>query len=537
MKNWTIGKRITFGFAAILAIPVMMAVTALVLLNQIKTRQEGILRDALPGITAAGQVKYLASEIQVTVLRLLSTKAVETRKMFEDDMKAQENQMGKTLDEYKQTIVRAEVREQFNQVVAARASYAKIRDRVLDASWAGRDEEVQRLLPAGRAAYAAYLKECDQLFEVNSKYGDAAGVASGKAMSLANTLTTGFASAGIFLGILLSYFVVRGVNRMLIRISSMMDDGSSQVASAASQVSASSQALAEGSSEQASSLEETSSSLEEMASMSKHNAEHSGKCKAWMAEARIIVGNVDTLLNETAGSIHDLKRSSEATGKVVKTIEEIAFQTNILALNAAVEAARAGEAGMGFAVVADEVRNLAQRCAQAAKETSLLIENATCAAGKGVALTVATQDAFKKNIAIAMKIGAAIDEIATAVKEQTDGIAQINVAVGQMDKVTQSNAATAEETAAAAEELNSQSSSMKSSVNELLQLIGGGSRVTETSPAATPVKANAHKNDNGYIISPNRGTVAKFVKFEPVSAAMTDRRRSEIPLKGDVQDF
>jgi methyl-accepting chemotaxis protein len=120
------------------------------------------------------------------------------------------------------------------------------------------------------------------------------------------------------------------------------------------------------------------------------------------------------------------------------------------------------QAGMGFAVVAEEVRNLAQRCAQAAKETSVLIENAANAAGKGTQLTAATQEAFKENIEIAAKIGSAVDEIATTVKEQTQGITQINTAVGQMDKVTQSNAATAEEAAAAAEELNTQASAMKS---------------------------------------------------------------------------
>ena len=452
-------------------------------------------------------------------------------------LKGQEIQMGKILNDYKQTIVRTEVREQFNRVVAAGDSYAKVRDGVLETSRAGKDEEVQKLLPAARVSYAAYLKECDQLFEVNAKYGEAAGAASEKAMSLANTLTTVFALAGIFLGILLSWVVVKGVSRVLIRISSAMDDGSYQVASAANQVSASSQSLAEGSSEQASSLEETSSSLEEMASMSKHNAEHTGKCKAWMDEARIIVGNVDKLLNETTGSIQDIGRSSEATGKVVKTIEEIAFQTNILALNAAVEAARAGEAGMGFAVVADEVRNLAQRCAQAAKETSLLIENASSAAGKGAQLTVATQEAFKKNIEIAMKIGSAIDEIATAVKEQTEGITQINVAVGQMDQVTQSNAATAEETAAAAEELNSQASCMKNSVNELLQLVAGGGGVKETRTTATRAKSNAYENGNGQVIPSMTSGVQRAAKSEPALAAMADRRPTQIPLKDEFRNF
>ena len=254
-------------------------------------------------------------------------------------------------------------------------------------------------------------------------------------------------------------------------------------------------------------------------------------------EARVIVGNVDKLLNETAGSIHEIKRSSEATGKVVKNIEEIAFQTNILALNAAVEAARAGEAGMGFAVVADEVRNLAQRCAQAAKETSLLIENATNAAGKGTQLTVATQEAFKKNIEIAAKIGSAVDEIATAVKEQTEGISQINVAVGQMDKVTQSNAATAEESAAAAEELNSQAFAMKSSVNELLQLVAGGGGVKETGPATTRAKSKANKHGNGQFISSKLSAVQIAAKSELALATVADPQPGGIPPTSDLRDF
>ena len=150
--------------------------------------------------------------------------------------------------------------------------------------------------------------------------------------------------------------LIRSVRRIAISLSS----GAEQTTSAAAQVSSASQTLAQGASEQAASLEEISSSLEETASTSRNNAEQTEKCNGWMGKARVVVGQVDKLLNETAAAIQEINRSSEATSKVIKTIEEIAFQTNILALNAAVEAARAGEAGLGFAVVADEVRNLAR---------------------------------------------------------------------------------------------------------------------------------------------------------------------------------
>ena len=231
--------------------------------------------------------------------------------------------------------------------------------------------------------------------------------------------------------------------------------------------------MAEGASEQASSLEETSSSLEEMSSMTKQNAEHANQAKEMMTEASQIVDKVDHHMKEMAGAVAEITKSSEETSKIVKTIDEIAFQTNLLALNAAVEAARAGEAGAGFAVVADEVRNLTMRASEAAKNTSNLIENTIKAVRKGNELTNATQAAFLENAEISGKIGQLVDEIATASEEQSHGINQLNLAVAEMDKVTQSTAANAEDSAAAAEELNSQADQMKGYVQELLKAVGG----------------------------------------------------------------
>ena len=185
-----------------------------------------------------------------------------------------------------------------------------------------------------------------------------------------------------------------------------------QIAGAAGQVAESSQMLAEGASEAAASIEETSSSLEELSSMTRKNAENAGHSKSLMGEAKQIVENVSRNMNEMASAIVKVTNSSEKTGKIIKTIDEIAFQTNLLALNAAVEAARAGEAGAGFAVVAEEVRNLAMRAAEAAKNTSELIENTISGIHNSNELTGLTQAAFKESIAITDKIGSLIDEIA-----------------------------------------------------------------------------------------------------------------------------
>jgi len=278
---------------------------------------------------------------------------------------------------------------------------------------------------------------------------------------------------GLIIVGILSIFLTKSITGPINRVIAGITDGADQVSSAASQVASASQQLAEGTGEQASAQEETSSSLEEMSSMTKQNADHANQAKAMMSEANQIVEKVNRHMVDMAGAVGEITRSSEETGKIIKTIDEIAFQTNLLALNAAVEAARAGEAGAGFAVVADEVRNLAMRASEAAKNTNSLIENTVKAVRRGNELTNATQEAFKENAAISQKIAQLVDEIATASDEQAHGINQANTAMAEMEKVTQSTAASAEESAAAAEELNAQAEQMKVFVADLVNIVGG----------------------------------------------------------------
>ena len=268
------------------------------------------------------------------------------------------------------------------------------------------------------------------------------------------------------------FFQGRAIADPIENIIKTLRESGEQIASASQEISSSSQSLAEGSSEQAASLEETSSSLEEISSMTKQNAVNSGQADNLMKETNQVVNRADESMRHLIVSMGDISRSSEETRKVVKNIDEIAFQTNLLSLNAAVEAARAGEAGAGFAVVADEVRNLALRSAEAAKNTAALIDGTVKKVMDGTELVAKTNDAFKQVNESSSRVGELVGEIAAASNEQAQGIEQVNIAVTEMDKLTQQNAANAEESASASQELSAQANQLKEIVGELVVIVG-----------------------------------------------------------------
>ncbi len=252
-----------------------------------------------------------------------------------------------------------------------------------------------------------------------------------------------------------------------------IDAASEQTSAAAAQISASSQSLATGASQQAASLEETSASLEEISSMAKRNTEGAQQARELSNQTRAAadVGAID--MEEMRRAMNEIKNSSHSISRIIKTIDEIAFQTNVLALNAAVEAARAGEAGMGFAVVAEEVRSLARRSADSARETADKIQEAMAKSEHGVRISEKVALSLGVIVQKARQVDQLVAEIATASVEQNQGIAQVNAAVGEVDKVTQSNAGGAEEAAAAAEELSAQAVLMRENIRELAKLVSG----------------------------------------------------------------
>lgn len=288
------------------------------------------------------------------------------------------------------------------------------------------------------------------------------------------------------------YLVTRSIVTPVNFMVKALRSSASQVSEGAGQISAAGQTLASGAAEQAASLEETTAALEEMAGMTQHNADSANAAKDLSTQTRLAAENGESDMRQMITAMDAIKISSDDIAKIIKTIDEIAFQTNILALNAAVEAARAGESGMGFAVVADEVRNLARRSAQAAKETAVKIEGAIAKSTQGVEISAKVQSGLQAIVDKARSVDELISQIATASQEQHQGITQINQAVAQIDKITQANAASAEESASAAESLNGQSDNLNQLVGELVRLSEGDS----ASPASSHVPQPTRQTSN-----------------------------------------
>ena len=339
--------------------------------------------------------------------------------------------------------------------------------------------------------------------------------------------------AALFVSILVAFFIIRSIVKVVTESVRSLSEGTTQVVSASEQISSASVSLAEGASSQASSVEEVSATIEEATASNNQNADNSREANilAQHSNDAAKVGNQRVV--ELMGAMEQITASSQKIAKIIKTIDEIAFQTNLLALNAAVEAARAGEHGLGFAVVAEEVKNLAERSAGAAKEITAIIETSIDQVKMGTDVANKTKESFTDILNGIKKTSDLIGEIAISAKEQAEGMNQIATAMGSVDQITQQNASASEETAAAAEELNAQALSMLESVAEIAALAGYtiGKEGSKT-PAPKRVSTSSLS------MSPKRLVAPK--KTKPASFSSTAKRTNEdvFPLdEDDLKEF
>jgi methyl-accepting chemotaxis protein len=361
-----------------------------------------------------------------------------------------------------------------------KAAVATLRNKHVE--WTALHEEVMQALAKQQVDVAqkkiaepAFMDTADQIRRLADQMSDSESVTlqseAGAARTKSLSGSAGLLAISLALGTLVM-LDIRRISSLLQRLTTSLADSSTTVTNLCSNVSASGESLARGSSSQAASLEETSASAAEISSMTRKNAENSSAAAGVMGSVDQKVKEGNQALDQMMASMSEIGESSQKISKIIKVIDEIAFQTNILALNAAVEAARAGEAGMGFAVVADEVRNLAQRSAQAAKDTTALIEESIAKSGEGSAKLQQVTDVIRAITEGSSKVRALVDDVNIGSQEQARDIEQISKAVSQMEQVTQSAAANADQSATSSRELALQAEGLNQIVNELRTLVG-----------------------------------------------------------------
>ncbi len=478
-SGWTITRRITLGLGALLAMLVLISALALLRMASLRGNVGGLAENSLPSVVLLGEVSVRVQRQQLNRSKILDAPVDEAQRL-ETDNNALEKEVVGFLDQYESNFVLdddtrrlyADMRGAHDAIVTTRAKI-----RALDEAGSG-DEfaqliEQQRLIKEVQDPNYARFLTAVQAAATHS-YQEGQSVAESSRTSTGYTMwLLGIVSLAAMVGAgFLAWVTVREIATALGGITVDLNRGARHTAAAARQVAIASQSLSGGASEQAAAIEETSTSLEEMSAMIRATAENSQKAKALASDARSVAGAGLGTMELMSAAMEEIGTASADVSKIVKNIDEIAFQTNILALNAAVEAARAGEAGAGFAVVADEVRSLAQRSAAAARETAEKIDVAIASARRGAERSAEVARSLKEITDKVIATDMLVAEIATAAGEQAQGVTQVNTALAQMDRIAQSNAASAEQSAAAAEQLDVQAETLKQSVARLEGLVG-----------------------------------------------------------------
>ncbi|MHB1015793.1 MAG: methyl-accepting chemotaxis protein [Desulfurivibrionaceae bacterium] len=476
----SLAKKLAAGFGFLVVLSTIGASFAVFKSSQMVSSVKDLQNTHLPLAYTGGELALLVNRQQLAAARFVIHKNTVYREQFDSLDKAADETFARarTTVQADEDLVKAGWLAKIDAIIAVHDKLAPAARELMDAAQADNLALVSGKADALEAVAGKIREAITEFDKINTTEGKRV---ADEALSGGNELQTLIIviAIGIFIGgCALAFIITRGITVPLKKAINGMTAGADHISAASGEVASAGQQLAEGATEQAASLEETSASMEEIASMTRHSSDNAQQANAVMADVNSVASQAAISMQQLTSAMGEISAASDKTSKIIKTIDEIAFQTNLLALNAAVEAARAGEAGAGFAVVANEVRSLAMRAAEAARETAALIEQTVSKVQEGTVLVSKTNEEFNQVSAGTGKVSMLINEISTAAKEQTDGVGQINIALQEMDKVVQSNAATAEESAAASEELFAENNTLLGLVQELQILIAGeaGSR-------------------------------------------------------------
>lgn len=472
-KRFTVGRRIGYGLLLIVTLNLFTVGFFYFYIRDLGSQVTTLTYERIPLIRNIDRVQKDLLLLELLGDRLIVESDIEAKAAVEREWDATRLEIGELID-----AVESHAGDLVNgEIAAVRSSlgnYCDFARRVWEIALAENSEKALDLFRVEggehtRAVEHAVETAVEAVHRATERESEVLAASTSHLIAMAPV----FAGVVLIVAFATGYWTTRGVNRSLREVASGLKLGAGQVASASMQVFGSSQTLASGASQQAASIEETGASLEEISSMTKRNSESAKQAKELSNQARSSADRSGEQMEEMRRAMDAINNSSNDIAKIIKTIDEIAFQTNILALNAAVEAARAGESGAGFAVVADEVRALAQRSAKAAQDTATLIEDARNKSVHGVEISDKVAVALEDIVEKTRRVDTLVSEIATANAEQDDGISQITTTIGQMDSVTQNSASSAEETASTAQELSRQAELMEANVKKLLLLVDG----------------------------------------------------------------
>jgi methyl-accepting chemotaxis protein/methyl-accepting chemotaxis protein-1 (serine sensor receptor) len=493
-SQMTIGKKLGLIGALLVGLTIVLGIVTLVGLRGYDKTVTSLANQALAGVSACGKLEAEFLELRGDTWRLVAADDPSDKEQMAREIQRLRGEIALENKEIQGAVMSGDELQINQKIDPALQRFYKLWEKVAAASGAEKEAQAYRQFVQG----AANVKEVNDAIHDETEFNRSLGtkytaeaLATGARL---RWLTSLLLILAVCLGSGALFLVVRSLNRVLRQTVSELTEGAGQVASASAQVASSSQALAQGSSEQAASLEETSASSEEITSMTQKNAENSATAATLMTDVDHRVTEGNQTLEEMMQSMREITGSSDKISKIIKVIDEIAFQTNILALNAAVEAARAGEAGMGFAVVADEVRSLAQRSAQAAKDTAALIEESITKSNEGGTRLQRVADVIRAITESTVKVKTLVDEVNLGSQEQSRGIQQISKAIAQMDQVTQSTAASAEQGASASEQLSAQAEAMDHAVRKLARLVDSSAEnQVRRPPPAKRMAAPSHR--------------------------------------------